>query len=82
MDVRSPIRQAMRDLLRRGKATGVFRMDVEEEQVLMTLFACTFNYFSNIHTMSRVMKQDLLSEEAMNAREEDVALLLQRYLEP
>ena len=48
----------------------------------MTLFACTDNYISHIHTMSRVLKQDLLSEEAMTAREEDVALLLQRYLEP
>lgn len=82
LDVRNPMRQAMRDLLRRGKAAGIFRMDVEEEQLLMTLFACTFNYFSNIHTMTRVMKRDLLSEEALSAREADVVLLLRRYLEP
>lgn len=82
LNVRNPMRQSMRELLRRGKAAGIFRMDVEEEQVLMTLFACTFNYFSNVYTMSRVMKRDLLSEEALNAREEDVVLLLRRYLEP
>ena len=47
------MRRTMRELLQKGKAQGIFRQDAEEEQVLTTLFACTFNYFSNIHTMSQ-----------------------------
>lgn len=74
--VRDPMRRAMRELLARGKERGAFRADADEKQVLMTLFAVTFNYFSNIHTMSRVMKEDLSSPEAMRARVEAVTSLI------
>ena len=78
--IRDPMRRTMRELLQKGKAQGVFRQDAEEEQVLTTLFACTFNYFSNIHTMSRVMKTDLRTEEAMQARAKNITETLLCYL--
>lgn len=78
--IRDPMRRTMRELLQKGKAQGVFRQDAEEEQVLTTLFACTFNYFSNIHTMSRVMKTDLYSEEARRARAKNITETLLCYL--
>ena len=46
----------------RGKASGQFRADADEEQALLSLFALTFNYFSNRHTLSRVMHKDLMDE--------------------
>ena len=79
-DIRDPMRRTMRRLLQKGKAQGVFRQDAQEEQVLSTLFACTFNYFSNIHTMSRVMKTDLHSGEALQARAKNVTETLLCYL--
>ncbi len=78
--IRDPMRRTMRELLQKGKAQGIFRQDAEEEQVLTTLFACTFNYFSNIHTMSRVMKTDLRTEEAMRARAKNITETLLCYL--
>lgn len=80
--VRDPVKKAIRRLLAKGRETGVFRADADEEQVLMTLFACTFNFFSNIHTMSRVMGQDLSADEALTRRQRQVTELLLCYLAP
>ena len=60
--VRDPMRRAMGQLIARGKASGRFRADADEEQALLSLFALTFNYFSNRHTLSRVMHKDLMDE--------------------
>lgn len=78
--VRDPIRRALRALLEQGKREGRFRGSADEEQVLMTLFACSFNFFSNVHTMSRVMQTDLLAPDAIEARAEAVAEMLLVYL--
>lgn len=80
--VRDPVKKAIRRLLIKGRETGVFRADADEEQVLMTLFACTFNFFSNIHTMSRVMGRDLSADEALMRRQRQVTELLLCYLRP
>lgn len=78
--VRDPMKRALSRLLRRGKEAGLFRPDAEEDQVLMTLFACTFNYFSNIHTMTRVMGCDLASDEQIARRAAQITDMLTCYL--
>ena len=75
-DVRDPLRRAIREILRRGVTAGAFRPDADEKQLILSLFALTFNYFSNIHTMSRVMREDLAAPEAMNARAEAVTRMI------
>lgn len=75
-DVRDPMRRAVREILRRGVAAGAFRADADEKQLILSLFALTFNYFSNIHTMSRVIKEDLSSPAAMRARAEAVTRMI------
>jgi len=79
-NVRDPMKRALSRLLRRGKDAGVFRPDAEEDQVLMTIFACTFNYFSNIHTMTRVMGCDLASDEQIARRAAQITEMLTCYL--
>jgi TetR/AcrR family transcriptional regulator len=74
--VRDPMRRAVREILRRGVTAGVFRPDADEKQLILSLFALTFNYFSNIHTMSRVMKEDLASPASINARAEAVTRMI------
>lgn len=78
--VRDPLRKALRSLLEQGKKEKRFRADADEEQVLMTLFACPFNFFSNIHTMSRVMQTDLSAAGMIEARAEAVIDMLLAYL--
>jgi len=79
-NVRDPMKKALSRLLQRGKDIGVFRLDAEEDQVLMTIFACTFNYFSNIHTMTRVMGCDLASDEQISRRAAQITEMLTCYL--
>ena len=74
--VRDPMRRAMAELIRRGKTTGSFRADADEEQVLLSLFALTFNYFSNYHTLTRVMHRDLLDEEEVHKRVSAITAML------
>lgn len=77
-NVRDPMRRAIQEILGRGIAAGIFRKDVDETQLTMSLFALTFNYFSNIHTMSRVMKKTLASPEAINLRAVAVTQMILR----
>ena len=78
--VRDPLRRALRALLEQGKREGRFRADADEQQVLMTLFACPINFFSNIHTMSRVMQTDLSADGMIEARAEAVIDMMLAYL--
>ena len=78
--VRNPIRRALRQILANSQAQGVFREGIDEKQVLMTLFACTYNYFSNLYTMNRVLGAQLNSPEEMEKRAENISQMLLAYL--
>ena len=78
--VRNPIRRALRQILANSQAQGVFREGIDEKQVLMTLFACTYNYFSNLYTMDRVLGVSLRAPEEMDQRAESIAQMLIAYL--
>ena len=74
--VRDPMRKAMARLVARGKAGGEFRADADEEQVLLSLFALTFNYFSNYHTLSRVMHCELQEQAQISRRISAITAML------
>ena len=78
--VRNPIRRALKQILANGQTFGEFREGVEEPQVLMSLFACTYNYFSNLYTMNRVLGAQLNSPEEMEKRAESISQMLLAYL--
>ncbi len=77
---RNPIIRAMHDILSHGQAQGVFKNSVDEKQLLMTLFACSFNYFSNQHTMQRIMGLSFMTEEEINQRIAFITDMLLSYL--
>ena len=79
--VRDPMRKAMAKLIARGKKDGRFRTDADEEQILLSLFALTFNYFSNYHTLTRVMHRNLLEEEQLQQRIKAITAMLLADLE-
>jgi len=78
--VRNPIKRTMKEIIRKGQAEGRFRSDVDDSQFLLSLFACCFNYFSNIHTMTRVMNADLSTDEQMQQRIVDITNMLLAHL--
>jgi len=77
---RNPIIKAMHTILAHGQAQGVFRENIDEKQVLMTLFACSFNYFSNLHTMQRIMDAEFLSDFEITRRIAFITDMLLTYL--
>ncbi len=79
-DSRNPILSAMHSILERGQSQGVFRKNADEKQLLMTLFACSFNYFSNRHTMQRIMDTEFLSEAETSKRIAFITDMLLTYL--
>lgn len=78
--IRDPIKRTLRDIIARGQQMGLFRDNLDEQQILMTLFACTFNYFSNIYTMSAIMRTDFFSQEEINRRTASLIDMLLAYM--
>lgn len=79
-DSRNPIKNALHDIVKRGQEAGIFRSELDERHVLMTLFACPFNYFSNRYTMQRIMETDFAAPEEIESRIAFTTELLLTYL--
>jgi len=79
-DIRNPIKKALHTILTNGQKQGKFIHVPDEKQLLMTLFACPFNYFSNRHTMQRIMDADFSDEQEMNRRIAFITDMLLSYL--
>lgn len=75
-DIKDPAIRALGKIIDEGKEKGVFREDVDKAQVMLSLITFSFSYFSNIHTLSLLLKTDLGSEENMKKRVDYVANLL------
>ena len=73
---KTPILQALRVALERGCREGRFRRDVDERQLLISCMALSFFYFSNRHTLSRALGEDLAAEPAIERRVRHVVNLL------
>ena len=79
--IKAPILQSLRIALERGKQEGRFRSDVDEKQLLISCMALTFFYFSNQHTVGRMLRFDLTSEQALRKRVRHVVGLLLHGIE-
>jgi len=55
-------------IIDRGVASGAFRPGIDPLQVVITIAAINFYYFSNRHTGSVVYNVDLMSDEALENR--------------
>ena len=77
---RDPLKKALHAILKRGQEAGIFRKELDEKHVLMTLFACPFNYFSNRYTMQRIMETDFTSPAEIESRISFTTDLLLTYL--
>ena len=75
-DIKDPAIRALGKIIDDGKEKGVFRENVDKAQVMLSLITFSFSYFSNIHTLSLLLKTDLGSEENMKKRVDYVANLL------
>ena len=58
-EIKNPTIEYIRKQIRRGKDIGMFAPGVDEEQMVISLLNFEFSYFSNIHTLSGILKTDL-----------------------
>lgn len=80
--VKDVMRSGLRQILDLGKERGEVAPEIEPEDILQTLIACSFNYFSNRYTLEQVLNRDALSEENVERRVASVSDMLIRYIEP
>jgi len=73
---KAPIVEALRVALARGKKEGRFRSDVDEKQLLISIMALCFFYFSNRFTLGQALGSDLFSPAAIDRRVRHVARLV------
>jgi AcrR family transcriptional regulator len=78
----SPILDALRAVLARGAAEGVFREGVDAMQLYISILALGHFYVANRHTLSTIFGAALDTEAAIAAREADIVAMVLRSLRP
>ncbi len=73
------IRVELDRILQEGRKEGLIKENIDAEQIFLSLIALSFNYFSNIHTLSAVLKRDLQNTEEISERISFVAEMLVSY---
>lgn len=78
----SPLVELIANILKRGKAAGVMRDDVDPVQLYISIASLGYFFFSNNATLSTIFDRDLLTDETMKEREDHVVEMVMRFLEP
>ena len=78
----SPLLEALRGVLARGEAGGVFRHGVDAMQLYITILSVGHFYISNLHTLGTIFGAGLGSQAALAAREAHAMDVVLGYLRP
>ena len=78
--IKNPTINYIREQIRLGKEMGIFSKTADEEQMVISLLNFEFSYFSNIHTLSNVLKTNLSDTTEIRKRSNFVSEMLLKYL--
>jgi len=78
--IKGPTLEYIRREIQRGKDEGLFRDQIDEDQVIISLMNFEFSYFSNMHTLSNILNKDLSDSAAISQRAAFVADMILKYL--
>lgn len=78
--IKDPTLELLRDIMEKGKKQGVFRNEVDTEQVIISLLTYCFSYFSNRYTLSKLLSRQLDDMDNINKRIEHVTNMFLSYL--
>ena len=78
--IKNPTINYIREQIRLGKEIGIFSKTADEEQMVISLLNFEFSYFSNIHTLSNVLKTNLSDTTEIRKRSNFVSEMLLKYL--
>ena len=81
-EMHSPLVGQLREILRRGAASGIFRKDVDPVQLYISIAGVSYFYFSNIHTLSTIFSRRLDTARALAERRRHVVQVITDYLRP
>ena len=76
----SPLVAALRDILERGHAAGVFRRDVDPMQLYISIAGLGYFYVSNMKTLSVIFERDLSQFALIQEREAQAVQMVLDYL--
>lgn len=77
-----PLFVDLNNVLERGKKTGEFRGNIDAVQLYISLSSLIYHYLSNGHTLSVVLKQDLMTKANLTARLKHVTDMVLRFCLP
>jgi len=75
-----PLIDAIRDMLRRGEAEGIFRGGIDPLQLYVSIVAQCQLHISNRYTLSVLFNEDLTDRDWLRARREHTVELILAYL--
>lgn len=78
--IKAPVFNLLRKVIDKGKSDGIFRTDVDTEEVILSLLTHTFSYFSNRYTLSKLLGREIDTEENIKKRTDTVTEMFLRYL--
>ncbi|MGC4051994.1 MAG: TetR family transcriptional regulator [Paludibaculum sp.] len=67
-EIHKPFRARLAGILERGAQAGVFRPDVDADQLNLTIAAIGYYYLTNRHTNSIIYRADLAAPKALQKR--------------
>lgn len=76
----SPLIATLREILRRGRRSGAFRVEPDALQLYISIAALAYFYLSNNHTLSAVFDRDLARPAARRDRLAHMTALVLGYL--
>lgn len=77
---KSIVIEKMKKIIDKGKADGIFREEVDSEQVVFSLMTMPFTYFSNKYTLRKWFSRDMSSKEEMEKRITSMTEMFLTYL--
>ena len=70
----------LRKVLREGVEQGVFRQDIDVEEMVLSINMFCFSYFSNIHTMAYIMNKNFSGRAEIEKRCAHITDIILRYI--
>lgn len=81
-EMHSPLIALIRQTLRNGAETGLFRGDMDALQLYISIAGLAYFYFSNNRTLSAIFDRDLAAQRAVAARRRHVIDFVMAALRP
>jgi TetR/AcrR family transcriptional regulator len=79
-NVRNPSFEILKEVIDKGKEDGVFKAEIDTEQVILSLLIYTFSNFSNRYTLSKLLGKKLDDEINIEKRVEDLTAMVLNHI--